>query len=132
MDALSSATAVIGLAYRLIRTAKFIYPAWEVLSLRRLRNNYGNLKQKFGTLQALVLIIIFPDAKQIVDRVEKHVLGAETDELIMLRKSTSEDCTMLAVAVCPDHLIEAEDCSKKFIGSYRCASCYYSLSTCRP
>lgn len=112
MDAVSSIAsviAVIDLAYRIIRTAKFIYPAWEVLSLRRLRKNHGCLKQKFGTLQALVLIIIFPDAKHIVDRVERHVLGAETDEAIMLRKSTSDDCTMLAVAVCSDHLIKAED-----------------------
>ncbi|KAL2824399.1 hypothetical protein BDW59DRAFT_180265 [Aspergillus cavernicola] len=79
-------------------TLKFIYPAWEVLTLHHLRKNYSSLNQKFGTLQAIVLIAIFPDARQIVDRVEKHVLGAKTQEAIVLRKSTSEDCTMLAVA----------------------------------
>lgn len=89
-----------GLAVYPLITARFIYPVWEVLSLRRLRKNYGSLNQKFGILQALVLIIIFPDAKQIVDRVEKHVLGNETEEAMVLRRSTSEDCTMLAVAVC--------------------------------
>jgi hypothetical protein len=83
-------------------------------SFRRLRKNYGNLKQKFGTLQVLMLLIIFPDGKRIVDRVEKHVLDAETDEVIVLRKLTSENCTMLAVAVYPVHLIKAEDPSKKF------------------
>lgn len=129
MEGVGTAIAVISLAYKFARTARFIYPAWEVLSFRRLRKNYDNLKQKFGTLQALVLIIIFPDAKRIVDRVEKHVLGAETDEAISLRKLTSEDCTMLAVAVCLDHPIKAENYSEKFAGSYRGASCYYSPST---
>ncbi|KAL4786595.1 hypothetical protein BJX76DRAFT_365380 [Aspergillus varians] len=79
-------------------TSRYGYPTWEVLTLHHLRKNYSTLKQKFGTLQALVLITIFADAKQIVDRVEKHVLGAKTQEAIVLRKSTSEDCTMLAVA----------------------------------
>lgn len=101
MNVASVVLSAATLAYKVIRTAKLIYPAWEVLSLRSLRNKYGNLERKFGTLQALLLIIIFPDATQLVGRVEKHVLGAETDEPIMLRKSTSEDCTMLAVAVCP-------------------------------
>jgi hypothetical protein len=134
MDQVGVISAYIGLIqllWELARTAKLIYPAWEVLSLRRLRKNYSNLKQKFGTLQALVLIVIFPDAKQIVDRVEKHVLGAETDEAIILRKLTTDDCTMLAVAVCPVHLIEAEDVSKKFAGSYRGTNCYYSPVTSR-
>ncbi|KAL2809608.1 hypothetical protein BJX63DRAFT_434988 [Aspergillus granulosus] len=81
-----------------IWTSRFVYPAWEIITLRHLRHNYGSLNQKFGTLQALVLITIFPDAKQIVDRVEKHVLGAKTQDAIELRKSTSDDCTMLAVA----------------------------------
>jgi hypothetical protein len=81
-------------------TSRIVYPAWEVVTLRRLRENYSSLSQKFGGLQALLLITIFPDARQIVDRVEKYVLRAKTDEPLVLRKSTSEDCTMLAVAVC--------------------------------
>lgn len=96
MDSLASAASVIAA----IQTSKFIYPTWEILTLQRLRENYSSLNQKFGMLQALVLITIFPDAKGIVDRVEKHVLGAQTEEATVLRKSTSEDCTMLAVAVC--------------------------------
>lgn len=47
-------------------------------------------------------IIVFPDASQLVDRIEKHLPRSETDEPIMLRKSTSEAYTMLAVAVCPE------------------------------
>lgn len=94
----------------LISEVRIIYLTWEVISVRHLRKNYGKLKYKFGPLQALVLTIIFPDAKDIVDRVEKHVLGVETDEPIMLRRSTSEDCTMLAVAVCPDDLFKANIC----------------------
>lgn len=93
---------VLDLVSYLILAATSIYAAWEVLSLRRLRKNYSSLKHKFGILRALVLIIIFSDAKQVVDRVEKHVLAAKTGEAIVLRRSALEDCTMLAVAVCPD------------------------------
>ncbi|KAJ5415575.1 hypothetical protein N7465_004270 [Penicillium sp. CMV-2018d] len=85
--------------YEFIVTRRFIYPVWEVVTLRPLRKNYSSLSQKFGVLQALVLITIFPDARQIVDGIEKYVLSTKTDEPLVLRKSTSEDCTMLAVAV---------------------------------
>lgn len=85
--------------YEFVVTRRFIYPVWEVVTLRPLRKNYSSLSQKFGMLQALVLITIFPDARQIVDGIEKYVLSAKTDEPLVLRKSTSEDCTMLAVAV---------------------------------
>jgi hypothetical protein len=81
----------IGRVYRYAVTARFTYPAWEVLTLHHLCQNYGSLRPKFGRLQALVLIIIFPDAEQILDRVEKRVLGAKTDEVMVLRKSASED-----------------------------------------
>ncbi|KAJ5521812.1 hypothetical protein N7527_005927 [Penicillium freii] len=84
--------------YEFIVTRRFIYPVWEVVTLRPLRKNYSSLSQKFGVLQALVLITIFPDARQIVDGIEKYVLSTKTDEPLVLRKSTSEDCTMLAVA----------------------------------
>lgn len=103
MDPISLAgtvLAILDLVLKYTITTKVIFPIWEVITLHRLRKNYGSLKQKFGMLQALMLITIFPDAKQIVDRVEKHVLGAKTEEAAVLRKSTSEDCTMLAVAVC--------------------------------
>ncbi|PWY75339.1 hypothetical protein BO94DRAFT_605837 [Aspergillus sclerotioniger CBS 115572] len=86
------------ISFQLTVTTWYIYPAWEVLTLQSLRNNYASLKQKFGTLQALVLLLMLPNATQIVDRVEKHVLSAKSDEAIVLRKSTTEDCTMLAVA----------------------------------
>ncbi|CAG7915946.1 unnamed protein product [Penicillium olsonii] len=88
---------VLGVIQFLV-TSRFIYPAWEIVTLRRLRKNYSSLSQKVGGPRALVLITIFPDARQIVDRVENYVLRAKTDEPLVLRKSTSEDCTMLAVA----------------------------------
>ncbi|CAI7626063.1 unnamed protein product [Penicillium bialowiezense] len=93
-----TAISTIDIVLKYLITVKAVFPIWEVITLHRLRKNYGSLKQKFGMLQALMLITIFPDAKQIVDRVEKHVLGAKTEEAAVLRKSTSEDCTMLAVA----------------------------------
>jgi hypothetical protein len=48
--------SVINFAVRFTVTTKFVYPAWEVITLHRLRKNYGSLKQKFGMLQALALI----------------------------------------------------------------------------
>ncbi|KAL4916477.1 hypothetical protein BDW62DRAFT_186065 [Aspergillus aurantiobrunneus] len=88
---------VTSLALHIV-TSRFIYPAWEILSLNFLRSRYSRLRRKFGILQALLLVTILPDATHIVDRVERHVLGAETQDVMALRKSTSEDCTMLAVA----------------------------------
>ncbi|KAL4877746.1 hypothetical protein BJY04DRAFT_197164 [Aspergillus karnatakaensis] len=60
--------------------------------------NYASLRQRFGVLQALMLTAMFPDARQIVERIEKHILGGRAEEALSLQKSTSEDCTMLAVA----------------------------------
>ncbi|CAG8395331.1 unnamed protein product [Penicillium salamii] len=96
-DPLSLAGSALGL-FQFFVTSRFIYPAWEVVTLHRLRKNYSSLSQKFGGLQALLLMAIFPDGRQIVDRVERYVLRAKTDEPLVLRKSTSQDCTMLAVA----------------------------------
>jgi hypothetical protein len=104
ISVVAATLTALEVAYEIAVTTRFIFPAWEVLTLQRLRRNYGSLNQKFGMLQALVLIAIFPDAKQIVDRVERHILGAKTEEALLLRKSTSEDCTMLAVAVCSEML----------------------------
>ncbi|PKY03727.1 hypothetical protein P168DRAFT_344868 [Aspergillus campestris IBT 28561] len=101
MDSMSVAARVAGavtLVSESLTTGKSTYPAWEVFSLRFSRKTYSDLRHKFGTLKALFLLMTFPDAKHIVDRIEKHVLDAEADEPMMLRKSTSEDCTMLAVA----------------------------------
>lgn len=121
------------LAYKYAVIARFTYPAWEGLTLHRLRKNNGSLHPKFGMLQALALITIFPDAKQIVDRVEKYVLGAKTDEVMVLRKSRSEDRTMLAVAACleisPNQFQTLKGVSNVLTGCYCGASCHHSLST---
>ncbi|CAP95396.1 hypothetical protein PCH_Pc21g04990 [Penicillium rubens Wisconsin 54-1255] len=107
----------IGHVYRYAVTARLTYPAWEVLTLHHLRQNYGSLRPKFGRLQSLVLITIFPDAEQILDRVEKHVLGTKTDVVMVLRKSTPEDCIMLAVDVCLEYQpVNPEEGLKVFIG----------------
>lgn len=46
VSATGASIAVIQAVYKVTRTAKLISPAWEVLSLRRLRKNYGNLKHQ--------------------------------------------------------------------------------------
>lgn len=67
-------------SYEFVVTRRSIYPVWEVVTLRPLRKNYSSLTQEFGVLQALVLVTMFPDARQIVDGIEKYVLSAKTDE----------------------------------------------------
>lgn len=45
-QATGASIAVIQAVYKVTRRAKLIYPALEVLSWRRLRKNYGNLKHQ--------------------------------------------------------------------------------------
>jgi len=93
----------VGLVLEVTRLAssafRLVFLAWEVISFRPVRYHYSDLKKRFGGIQALVLLAIFPDARQIVHRIERHVLDTEEEEALVLRKSASEDCTMLAVAV---------------------------------
>jgi hypothetical protein len=100
----------IGGVYRYAVTARFTYPAWEVLTLQHLRQNYGSLRPKFGRLQSLALIIIFPGADQIVDRVEKHVLGAKTDAVKNQHPKIAQ-CWLL-MYVLKSQLVNSEDGSR--------------------
>lgn len=75
---------------------------WDVLSFTCLRETYAILSNRFTRLQALALIAIFPEAKTILDRVERRVLGANTQEALKFKKSISDDCAQLGVAVCSE------------------------------
>lgn len=125
----------VALSLELTRLAssafRYVFLAWEVISFRPVRYHYSDLKKRFGGFQALLLIAIFPDARQIVHRIERHVLDTEEEEALVLRKSTSEDCTMLAVAVrfmriFPPALSAFAD---RLVGSHCGSSRYYGFGS---
>lgn len=96
---LGAGSVLLGITVSLISIYPAVFRVWEVISFRSFRQSYSGLEERFGVGQVLVLLIIFPDAKHIVQRIERHVLDAQEDEALILRKSALEDCTMLAVAV---------------------------------
>ena len=99
-------------------TRRLIYPIWEVITFHSLRHDFLSLRNKFGGLKAIILISIFPNAAQIVDQIEKHVLGAKGNEAMVYRKSILDDCAMLSVAVCLLYFFRGNFTNKK-------AGCYY-------
>ena len=46
--------------YDYARTNRGVYSTWEVVALHGLRKNYDSLRPKFGILEALALVLIFP------------------------------------------------------------------------
>lgn len=104
-----------------------LFILWEIITFRSIRHDFSDLKKKFAFAEALVLTTLFPDARQIVQRVEKHVLGTKADEALVLRKSISEDCTMLAVAVSLLHVFSPRRrLLTAPLGGYCGSSCYHS------
>ncbi|KAH8771457.1 hypothetical protein BGZ57DRAFT_896154 [Hyaloscypha finlandica] len=62
--------------------------------LHRLRNEYGSTC-------ALLLLWLFPAELKVMERIERHILPAEsTSQVMELKSSLSSDCGMFAVAVC--------------------------------
>ena len=91
---------------------------------------YHGLRKKYTIRQALALLVIFPDAKRMVEEVERHILHSDSDEPAVFRRSISEDCTILAVAVClnlPCTSRSEELLADGHIGGYSSSSCHYSL-----
>lgn len=87
------------LGLSLIERSLLAYEYLELVSLRGLRQSFEKLRKEYGIIQALLLLFVFPDARDVVERIEKHVLGAATEEALALKRSLSSDCSMLAVAV---------------------------------
>ncbi|KAL4903160.1 hypothetical protein BDW74DRAFT_180031 [Aspergillus multicolor] len=75
------------------------YELCEVLTLRSIRDIYARLFYANGLFHASTLLLIFPNAEDVVHRIEKYVLQSKGDEPMVLKKSLSEDYSMLAVAV---------------------------------
>ncbi|BCS21192.1 uncharacterized protein APUU_21624A [Aspergillus puulaauensis] len=59
---------------------------------------YDDLRKKYTIRESLLLLLIFPDAKRMVEEVERHILHSTSNEPAVFRRSIAEDCTMLAVA----------------------------------
>jgi hypothetical protein len=90
-----------------------IYNAFEIITFRALRRSFSELKEHYGFLQAVLLVFIFPDARHVLKRIERHLLRSHAnettamEEAMALKKSLTEDCTMLAVAVSSPSILEA-------------------------
>lgn len=92
LEALSFISSVVGiaqLAYRLVETIVLHYAL----------GSYLTLKDEHGAFRAAILLVLFPDARKVMNRFEKHVLRSESDNAMVMKKALAEDCTMLAVAV---------------------------------
>ena len=105
--------------------------AIEVLSfLASVIGVYHALRERYSIRQSLILLVIFPDAKRMVEEVERHILYSNSDEPAVFRRSIAEVCTMLAVAVrsSQPYTFRPEELSTDgLIGGYNNPSCHYSL-----
>ncbi|THW77556.1 hypothetical protein D6D18_09888 [Aureobasidium pullulans] len=86
---ISSAVGIAQLAYRLVETIVLHYAL----------GSYLTLKDEHGAFRAAILLVLFPDARQVMKRIETHLLESQSDNAMVMKKALAEDCTMLAVAV---------------------------------
>jgi len=86
---ISSVVGIAHVAYQLVETIVLHYAL----------GSYLTLKDEHGTFRAAILLVLFPDARKVMNRIEKHVLRSESDNAMVMKKALAESCTMLAVAV---------------------------------
>ncbi|EFY95846.2 hypothetical protein MAA_08654 [Metarhizium robertsii ARSEF 23] len=73
----------------------------ERLSLRPLRRSFLEFKSHYGPLRAILLVLIFPDVRNELDRIQRDILDPPVDDSIAaekamkLKESISERCTTL-------------------------------------
>jgi hypothetical protein len=74
------------------------YNVFEIVTFKALKEDYG-------VIQATLLVFIFPDARHVLKRIRRQLLEPQSDgmtameEAMALKKSMTDDCNMLAVAV---------------------------------
>jgi hypothetical protein len=106
MEALSLAGSVVATAFL---ASKLLFETLEIVTLRGLRRSFAELKTDYGVLRAVLLVFIFPDARDVLKRIQQRVLRSQVDEraaieeVMAFKKSLADDCNMLAVAVCVIH-----------------------------
>ncbi|THV93978.1 hypothetical protein D6D26_07970 [Aureobasidium pullulans] len=88
LSIISSAVGIAQLAYRLVETIVLHYAL----------GSYLTLKDEHGAFRAAILLVLFPDARQVMKRIETHLLESQSDNAMVMKKALAEDCTMLAVA----------------------------------
>jgi len=85
--------------------SQFTYNVFEIVTLKGLRRSFLELKEDYGVIQATLLVFIFPDARHVLKRIKRQLLDPQSDgmtameEAMALKKSMTDDCSMLAVAV---------------------------------
>jgi len=62
--------------------------------------SYFDLQQDYSAFRALILLVIFPDARDVIRHIQEQVLRSKDEEPMVMKKSLADDCTMLAVSVC--------------------------------
>ncbi|OAT13340.1 hypothetical protein BDBG_08563 [Blastomyces gilchristii SLH14081] len=76
----------------------------DVITFRSFRHTFANLKNTDGLFHAIItLVFIFPDANDVVWGIEEHMLLCKGEEPMVLKKSLSDGCSMLAVACSSVH-----------------------------
>ncbi|THX03462.1 hypothetical protein D6D13_07652 [Aureobasidium pullulans] len=81
-----------------VEIAHVAYQLVETIVLHYALGSYLTLEDEHGTFRAAISLALFPDAEEVVNRIEKHVLRSESDNAMVLKRTLAEDCTMLAVA----------------------------------
>ncbi|KMW67970.1 hypothetical protein BDDG_12476 [Blastomyces dermatitidis ATCC 18188] len=72
----------------------------DVITFHSFRHTFANLKNTDGLFHAIItLVFIFPDANDVVWGIEEHMLLCKGEEPMVLKKSLSDGCSMLAVAL---------------------------------
>ncbi|OJD28349.1 hypothetical protein ACJ73_00248 [Blastomyces percursus] len=61
-------------------TVEPLYKIYEVATFRNFRHTFANLKNTNGMFHAITLVFIFPDADEVVRRIEEHVLLSQGEE----------------------------------------------------
>ncbi|OAT02107.1 uncharacterized protein BDCG_17390 [Blastomyces dermatitidis ER-3] len=82
----------------------------DVITFHSFRHTFANLKNTDGLFHAIItLVFIFPDANDVVWGIEEHMLLCKGEEPMVLKKSLSDGCSMLAVACRLSSLYKTED-----------------------
>ncbi|KLJ11605.1 hypothetical protein EMPG_13213 [Blastomyces silverae] len=98
MYLISIVSAAFTVVRAVVHAVEPLYEIYEVITFRSFRDTFANLTKAYGLFHAITLVFIFPDAYDVIQRIEEHVLLSTGEEPMVLRKYLSDDCSMLAVA----------------------------------
>ncbi|PGH07457.1 hypothetical protein GX51_01758 [Blastomyces parvus] len=102
MDAVAlHAFEAISLKLALIGNAELRYKISEVVTFRSFRHTFAHLKCTYGLIGAITLVFIFPDADDVIRRIEEHsaIIAQVAISALSLQSLSSAHWTSLAVFV---------------------------------